>query len=32
LTFANAGKIDVEFLVEGMGAPAAREMDQMKMH
>jgi len=31
LTFANAGKVDVEFAVEGMGAPAAGEMDRMKM-
>ncbi len=32
LTFAKAGRIEIEFAVEGMGAPAPHEMDHMHNH
>ena len=31
LTFANAGTVNVEFAIEGMGASAASDMDHMNM-
>jgi len=31
LTFENAGTVDVEFAIEGMGASAASDMDHMNM-
>ena len=31
LNFENAGPVDVEFSIEGMGASAASDMDHMNM-